>query len=102
MTEITEYAYIGIAPCGCVQAATIDRPEHKKEVRKDVMGMMKWVTIERTLVPQARIRLCWEQQPKDVCPHPQGCPTRPPGVTPAHRYRQDSEKQLPLVLSESQ
>jgi hypothetical protein len=73
MTDAT-HAYVGIADCGCLQAAAVDSPDRKQEVRKEVMSMMKWGTIERMPIETARMRLCLGKHPKNVCPHPQACP----------------------------
>lgn len=77
-TSKETHAYIGIAPCGCVQGATVDGPDHKREVSKDVAGFLKWGTVERVSIENARVRLCFESHGKkgDTCPHPNGCPHR--------------------------
>ena len=72
-TSNSTHAYIGVDKCGCIRAVTVDNPAHKKEVRKDVMDIMKWGTIERVLIESARIRLCFDTH-SPHCPHPNACP----------------------------
>ena len=77
----TTYAYIGVSPCGCIRAATVDNPQHAKEVRKDVASFMRYGdTIERMPVEQVRVKFCVDKhlyKGKAVtCPHPQACPHR--------------------------
>ena len=76
--ETVTYAYAGIAKCGCVRAATIDNPEHAKEVRRDVVAMLKWGTIERMSLDQVRREFCIDKHglSGEDCPHPGACPYR--------------------------
>ncbi len=77
---MNEFAYVGIDPCGCVRAATVDNPVHAKEARRDVREFMKHGIIERWPIEQARQSLCFTNHPtrgKDKgCPHPGECPRR--------------------------
>lgn len=53
-----EYAYIGIKPCGCCVAATVDDPEHKADVASDVQEFIEsGFHVERVKIEDARIRL---------------------------------------------
>ena len=72
MTQPT-HAYIGVLPCGCVQMATVDNPEHTKDVRRNVREAMKWGYVNRVLIEEARRILCLVPHPKDICPHPNKC-----------------------------
>ena len=79
MTENATHAYIGIAACGCIRAATADDPDQKKEVAKDVASFLRWgKTVERVSVESVRITLCTSNHgPKNRnCPHPNACPLR--------------------------
>ena len=68
------FAYVGITECGCMRAATVDDPKHKKEVKRDVAHFMKWSDhIERVPVEAVRVRLCMADH-KPGCPHPNACP----------------------------
>ena len=50
--------YIGIKKCGCVVAACVDNPEHKKDIAKNISDWVKdGLTIERISVEDARNRL---------------------------------------------
>ena len=71
-------AYVGVSPCGCIRAATVDNPEHAKDVRKDVAAFMRaGDTIERLSVELARMQFCGNKHPKDTGgPHPAACPYR--------------------------
>lgn len=57
-------AYIGReADCGCVTCVTIDNPDHKREVAKDVAQWVRWgMTVERVAADEAR-------QMFTSCPH---------------------------------
>lgn len=60
----TRMAYIGVSPCGCVPAVTVDEPEHAKDVAKDISGWIKrGRTVERVTMDEARERLTMD------CPH---------------------------------
>ena len=50
--------YIGIKECGCVVAACVDNPEHKKDTAKNISDWIKdgWTT-ERIPVEDTRNRL---------------------------------------------
>mgnify|MGYP001591352259 CR=1 FL=1 len=51
-------AYVARWPCGHVQAATVDRPEHRKHVIADIRKwMLAGATIERVSVEAARTML---------------------------------------------
>ena len=53
-----EYAYIGIMKCGCVVAATMDMPDHAKQVAKDVAGFIReGYRVERVSTEEVRVRL---------------------------------------------
>jgi hypothetical protein len=55
---MSEHAYIGIKKCGCVVAATMDMPEHAKQVGKDVAGFIsEGLTVERISTEEVRVRL---------------------------------------------
>ena len=48
-------SYIGRKPCGCVVFATIDRPEYKKDIAREIGKCLRQgLTIERMPVEQAR------------------------------------------------
>jgi hypothetical protein len=48
-------AYIARADCGCIVAATIDRPEYRKDVARDTADWIKrGYSIERTTVAEAK------------------------------------------------
>lgn len=84
------FAYVGIAECGCMRAATVDDPERRNEVRKDVSSFMRWgARIERAPVEAVRVRLCMAKHGKkdNECPHPNDCPEmkKPYTVTPPER-----------------
>lgn len=72
------YSYVGISPCGCIRAATVDNPEHAKYVRRDVAAFMRYGdTIERMEIERARIQFCMDKHPKKTgCPHTGACPHR--------------------------
>lgn len=76
---MTAYAYVGISPCGCIRAASVDNPEHAAHVRRDVSAFMRaGDTIERMEVEAVRKQFCTAPHPKKTgCPHPGACPTRP-------------------------
>jgi hypothetical protein len=67
--------YVGIAPCGCIQAATMDTSENTRK-RNDVSSFLKWGSVERVPVETIRKQLCLTKHPKNICPHPEGCPSR--------------------------
>lgn len=68
------FCYVGIAPCGCMRAATVDDPDRKKDVARDVRDFIKGgCHIERVLGEVPRVRLCFAQHDPD-CPHPNKCP----------------------------
>lgn len=74
-----EYAYVGVAECGCIRAAAVDNPAHAKEVRKDVSGFMRdGMVVERRTVAEARVQLCLTGHGKKGldCPHAGACPER--------------------------
>jgi hypothetical protein len=49
-------AYIGRSPCGCITFATVDTPEHKCIVAKEVAQAMRdGLTIERVTVQFVRL-----------------------------------------------
>ena len=64
MSVVAErFAYIGIEPCGCVSAATVDSPDRKRDVAKFVAELLRdGCTVERVSVKDARTRLA-------LCPH---------------------------------
>jgi len=76
---MTEYAYVGISPCGCIRATVVDNPGRAKWVRKEVASFMRaGDTIERMAVELVRVRFCTDIHPrKGGCPHPGDCPYRP-------------------------
>jgi hypothetical protein len=79
MSDKATHAYLGIASCGCVMAMTVDNPEHKKDVAKDVASFMRWgATIERVSIEYARKAFCGSSHGKkgDNCPHPNACPDK--------------------------
>jgi hypothetical protein len=56
--HFNEFCYVGIKPCGCVTCATVDSPEHGKDVAKDVSRYIKdGLKVERIPVEEARTRL---------------------------------------------
>lgn len=62
MTE--RMAYLGIGPCGCAHMATVDNPDHREHVQKDVAKVIAdGGTVERVPVDEARKRLVFD------CPH---------------------------------
>ena len=55
----TDYAYIATKPCGCIVMATVDFPEHKREVAKEVgKAIRQGYTVERVAV--SYVREHWE------------------------------------------
>ena len=70
------YAYIGVAPCGCVWAAVLDSPKHAGDVASEVMDFLQRGHVERVDIDTVRFRFCVADHPKDVCPHPGACPSR--------------------------
>ena len=52
------YAYVGIKPCGCMVFAFVDRPEHKRDIAKEVAVCIRsgW-TVERVPVERVRAEL---------------------------------------------
>lgn len=53
-----EYAYIGIKSCGCCVAATVDDPQHMKEVAEDLAEFVEsGLHVERVKIEDARLRL---------------------------------------------
>jgi hypothetical protein len=67
-------AYVGISECGCARSATVDDPEHRSQVRKDVASFMRHGdTIERHTAEWVRASLCLVNH-KPACPHPGACP----------------------------
>ena len=72
-------SYIGISPCGCVQAATVDDPAHSKDVRRNVSSFLRWGHVERVSNEEVRRRFCTTPHKKGICPHPQSCPDSAPG-----------------------
>ncbi len=75
---MTTHSYVSISPCGCIRAATVDSPEHAKEVRRDVASFMRsGDTIERMKTEDVRVKFCFDKHPKKAgCPHPGACPHR--------------------------
>mgnify|MGYP001595242035 CR=1 FL=1 len=72
------YAYVGVAPCGCIRCVTVDVPAYAKTVRRDVASFMRsGYTIERMAVERVRVRLCLDKHSKKAgCPHLGACPHR--------------------------
>lgn len=61
-------AYIGVNPCGCVVAITVDRREYAKHTRKDVNGYLKsGLTVERVTVAAGVERI---KNRKECCRQP--------------------------------
>ena len=55
MSNADHPAYIGRSPCGCITFATVDMPEHKRTVAKEVAQAMRdGLTIERVTVQFVR------------------------------------------------
>ncbi len=58
--------YIGRKSCGCVVAATVDEPQYREDVAKDIADWLRsGLTIERVTVEYARQNLNFS------CPHKQ-------------------------------
>lgn len=74
--KLKQFAYIGVAQCGCTLSAIVDNPAHAKEVAKEIRAILKWGHIEYVGIVEARKVLCLENHLKDKCPHPEGCPSR--------------------------
>lgn len=71
-------AYVGVEPCGCIRAVTVDNPDHAKDVRRNVLEFLRFGTVERMSVEKARVALCFDKHgtKNNVCPHPNACPHR--------------------------
>jgi hypothetical protein len=53
-----DMAYVGIKACGCIVAATVDNPQHKREVAKDIAGFIRQgLSVERITVERVRKEL---------------------------------------------
>jgi hypothetical protein len=53
----SDHAYIARKPCGCIVAATVDRPEYLQSVARDVRDWnRRGLTVEHTTVGEARAR----------------------------------------------
>jgi hypothetical protein len=81
MTE--SICYVGIAPCGCVQAAVAMNPNNPQDLthtNRAIASFAKWGTVERMPIEQVRVVLCLAKHPKrkreTICPHPKKCPER--------------------------
>ena len=76
---MTVYAYVGKEPCGCIRAATVDRVETAKYMRRDVDSFLKHgMTLERMPIEVVRKKFCLANHKKG-CPHPdlgRGCQSR--------------------------
>ena len=60
MNEVKTMCYIGVKECGCVVAACVDNPKHKKDIAKNVGDWVKdGLTIERISVEDTRNRLSY-------------------------------------------
>ena len=71
---MVEYAYLGVAGCGCALGVVVDNPIHAKEVRREVSKFLReGLVIERATVGEAGARLCVASH-RESCPHPQECP----------------------------
>ena len=80
------HAYVGVAPCGCIRAATVDDDVHPKDVAADIVGFMRGgMTLERVSLEGGPVRLCWaEHAPGSLgCPHDGACPERTKEATAA-------------------
>ncbi len=75
-----QHAYIGIAPCGCIQAAWLDAAT---DVAEEVLQILDWGRVERVSLDAGPVYLCTAEH--NACPHPGGCPqhTRPEAGTSA-------------------
>lgn len=76
---MTEYAYIARQPCGAITGASVDNPEDKALVDRDIAG---WIrdgrTVERMTLEEARVQI-------GVCPK-----------DPARRWKHDCLYRCPL------
>ena len=58
------YAYMGREQCGCVTCVTVDNPEHKSYVAKDIADWVRLgLSVERVPIETARQALTFD------CPH---------------------------------
>ena len=74
MSDTQQYAYVGIAQCGCAQAVAVDSPDHPADTRREVTKMLRWGHVERWTVQQAGMAICFARHRKHICPHPGACP----------------------------
>lgn len=52
------FAYAAIKPCGCMVAATVDRPEWAKSTAKDVASYLRdGLRVERLTIEEVRAKL---------------------------------------------
>mgnify|MGYP001610563214 CR=1 FL=1 len=76
--RLQAYAYVGIDPCGCIRAATVDGPAWGRDVRRDINAFLRYGgTVERMEIERVRVQFCVTKHgPKGKCPHPGSCPER--------------------------
>lgn len=61
---MAEYAYMGRETCGCVTCVTVDNPEYKKYVAKDLSDWIRQgLSVERVPIEEARQAITFD------CPH---------------------------------
>ena len=69
-----EYAYLGVASCGCALGGVVDSPNGRVGVGRAVSKFLReGLVIERATVGEAGARLCVASH-RESCPHPGKCP----------------------------
>ena len=71
---MVEYAYLGVAECGCALGWVLDSPNGRVGVGRAVSKLLEYgLVIERSPLEDARTRFCVASHTKG-CPHPGKCP----------------------------
>lgn len=55
MRGVNGFAYVGRKPCGCIGAAFVDKPEHAKDIAREVASWIRdGLTVERMTTEEVR------------------------------------------------